>query len=75
VLLSLPGFWPQFEGYVQTVESAWTGPRPDIDALRMVDHLLRVTAKALKQWSAKAVGNIKSQIAVAKEVIFRLEAA
>jgi hypothetical protein len=57
------------------VESAWTGPRPDIDALRMVDHLLRVTAKALKQWSAKAVGNIKSQIAVAKEVIFRLEAA
>jgi hypothetical protein len=41
----------------------------------MVDHLLRGTAKALQQWSAKAVGNIKSQITVAKEIIFRLEAA
>jgi hypothetical protein len=41
----------------------------------MVDHLLWGTAKALQQWSAKAVGNIKSQIAVAKDVIFRLEAA
>jgi hypothetical protein len=41
----------------------------------MVDHLPRGTAKALQQWSDKAVGNIKSQIAVAKEVIFWLEAA
>jgi hypothetical protein len=41
----------------------------------MVDHLLRGTTKALQQWSAKAVGKIKSQITVAKEVIFRLEAA
>jgi hypothetical protein len=41
----------------------------------MVDHLLQRTAKAMQQWSAKAVGNIKSQITVAKEVIFQLEAA
>jgi hypothetical protein len=41
----------------------------------MVDHLLRATAKALQQWSDKAVGNIKFQILVTKEVIFRLEAA
>jgi hypothetical protein len=53
----------------------WNGPRPDVDALRMVDHLLRATAKALQQWSAKVVGNIKFQITGAKEVIFRLEAA
>jgi hypothetical protein len=41
-------FWPQFEGYLQTVKSVWNGPRPDVDALRMVDHLLRGTAKALQ---------------------------
>jgi exonuclease III len=68
-------FWPQFEGYLQTVESVWNGPRTDVDVLRMVDHLLQRTAKAMQQWSAKAVGNIKSQITVAKEVIFQLEAA
>jgi hypothetical protein len=68
-------FWPQFEGYLQTVESVWNGPQPDVYALRMVHHLLRGTAKALQHWSAKVVGNIKSQIAVAKKVIFRLEAA
>jgi hypothetical protein len=49
-------FWPQFEGYLQTVESVWNGPRPDVDALRMVDHLLRGTAKVLQQWSAKRLG-------------------
>jgi hypothetical protein len=43
------------------------------DALCMVDHLFRDTAKTLQQWSAKAVGNIKTQIAVSREVIFRLE--
>jgi hypothetical protein len=49
-------FWPQFEGYLQTVESVWNGPQPDVYALRMVDHLLRGTAKALQHWSAKVVG-------------------
>lgn len=39
----------QFEGYLKTVESAWNGPRPDMDTLRTVDHLLRETAKAMQQ--------------------------
>jgi hypothetical protein len=37
------------------IESVWNGPRSYVDALRMVDHLLRATAKNLQQWSDKAM--------------------
>lgn len=65
-------FLSQFDRFLSTVESV---PRPDVDPLKTIDHLLRQTAKELKRWSAKAAGNILTQIQVAKEVIFRLEAA
>jgi hypothetical protein len=32
-------------------------------------------AKGLKAWSAKSIGNIRTQVLVAKEVIFRLDVA
>lgn len=36
---------------------------------------LTIYSKGLKRWSAKVVGSIRTQMQVAKEVIFRLEAA
>lgn len=68
-------YWPQFDGFLEAVEGVWNGLRLMEDPLRTIDHLLRETAKGLKKWSAKAVGSIQTQIQVAKEVIFRLEAA
>jgi hypothetical protein len=62
-------------GFLDTVKAFWSAPRPDADPLRLIDHLLCDTAKALVKWSAKAVGSIRMQIQVAKEVIFRLEVA
>lgn len=48
---------------------------PVTDPLRTINFLLCETAKGLKRWSAKAVGSIRTQIQVAKEVIFHLELA
>jgi hypothetical protein len=59
-------------GFLDTVKAIWSVPRPDVDPLRLIDHLLR---EALVKWSAKAVGSIWMQIQVSKEVIFRLEVA
>jgi hypothetical protein len=41
----------------------------------VLDRKLRATAKALKKWSDKWIGNIKLQIAIALEVILRLDMA
>lgn len=63
-------FWLQFGGYLEAVEAAWIGSRLVVDPLRTIDHLLREIAKGLKRWRVKVVGSIRTQIQVAKEVIF-----
>jgi hypothetical protein len=68
-------FWPKVVSFLDTIKAVWSAPRLDADPLRLIDHLLRDTAKELVKWSAKAVGSIQMQIHVAKEVIFRLEVA
>jgi hypothetical protein len=60
-------------GFLDTVKTVWSAPRPDVDPLCLIDHLLCETVKLLVKWSAKAVGSIRMQIQVAKELIFRLE--
>ena len=71
-------FWPKCEGYLQVVEEAWNAPLPwstsDADAFRCLDFKLRNTAKMLKSWSAKRVGSVRLQLAIAKEITLRLDA-
>jgi hypothetical protein len=57
------------------VKAAWSSPLPLADPLRTIDQRLRETAKGLKAWSAKSIGSIRTQVLVAKEVIFRLDEA
>ena len=72
-------FWPKCEGYLQVVEEAWKSPLPwasgTADAFRCLDFKLRNTAKMLKSWSAKHVGAVRLQLAIAKEIVLRLDAA
>jgi hypothetical protein len=49
-------------GFLDTVKAVWSAPCPDADPLRLIDHLLHETVKALVKWSAKAVGSIRMQI-------------
>jgi hypothetical protein len=62
-------------GFLDTVKAVWSAQHPDAGPLRLIDHLLHETVKALVKWSVKAVGSIRMQIQVAKEAIFRLEVA
>jgi hypothetical protein len=68
-------FRTQVQGYLDTVKAAWSSPLPLADPLRTIDQRLREMAKGLKAWGAKSIGNICTQVLVAKEVIFRLDAA
>jgi len=70
-------YWAKCDGYLQVVEEAWNAPLPwsnlAVDAFRILDFKLRNTAKALKSWSAKKVGSISLQLAIAKEIVYRLD--
>jgi hypothetical protein len=54
---------------------AWSTPVPLVDLLRTNDQWLQETTKGLKTWSAKSTGSICTKVQIAKEVIFRLDAA
>jgi len=70
-------FWPQCSGYAQVVEEAWLGAGLDsqVDALRSLDSKFRLTAQALKRWSTTHIGSIRLQLAIAKEIVYRLDLA
>ena len=62
---------------MEVVAEAWNAPLPctDLDPFRILDIKLRATAKALKSWSAKHVGNVQLQLAIAKELVLRFDCA
>ena len=70
---------PKYEGYLQVVEESWKSPlpwsTPDIDAFCCLNFKLRNTAKMLRSWSAKNIGSVRLQLAIAKEIVLRLDAA
>ena len=45
------------------------------DPCRVLDYKLRNVARALRSWSMKHIGSIKLQLAIARQVIIRLDAA
>lgn len=62
-------------GFAEVVMAAWNKPLQQTDAIRKLHIKLSRTAKALKQWQKATIGNIKLQIAVAKETIWRFDVA
>ena len=72
-------YWTRCEGFLQVVEDAWNAPLPwsatDVDIFRCLDFKLRQTAKALKSCSVKHIGSVHLQLAIAKEIVFRLDSA
>jgi hypothetical protein len=67
--------WPCFPGFLEAVHEGWNLTLQNADACRILDYKLRDTAKALKRWSQRFVGSVRLQLAVAREVIFKLEQA
>jgi hypothetical protein len=66
--LGLPGFQ-------DVVKQVWEKPLQAIDAIRRLHIKLSRTAKALKKWEKTYIGNIKFQLAIAKEALWQLDQA
>lgn len=60
--------WSRLPGYMETVAGAWQGMLQNADPLRVLDHKLRNTIKALQSWSQKFIGSIRLQLTIAREV-------
>lgn len=65
--------WPRLPGYLETVAAAWQPTLRDADRMRILDFKLRNTARALQSWSQRFVGSVRLQLAIAREVVLRLE--
>ena len=68
-------FWVKLPGFLDVVASVWPATLLHADPCRVLDYKLRNVARALRSWSMKHIGSIKLQLAIAREVILRLDAA
>jgi hypothetical protein len=68
-------FWIKFEGFQDVVQTAWDSVNEEICPFQTFDLKLKKTAKSLISWSNNQVGHIRSQLALAKEILHRLEIA
>jgi hypothetical protein len=57
------------------VREAWSCSVENVDACRALDIKLRATVKALKGWSGKNIGSVRSQLFMARELIAQLDVA
>jgi hypothetical protein len=63
------------EGFKETVSEAWNKQLQATDPIRRFHIKLSRTAKALKKWQRTCIGDLRKQIAMAKEIIWRLDQA
>lgn len=67
--------WVRRPGFLDVVKEAWHCPLVDVDPFQRLDWLLRNTSRELQRWSGRFVGSVRLQLAIAKEVVHRLEMA
>jgi hypothetical protein len=60
--------WSKFPGFLDAVREGWGTTLQNVDACTILDFKFHNTAKALKRWSQKFVGNVRLQLAIANEV-------
>jgi hypothetical protein len=68
-------FWPKIEGFHEVIKEAWNSVENSRCPFLALDKKLRVAARSLQSWSAKRVDHIRTQLAMAKELLHRLEIA
>ncbi|KAJ1262446.1 hypothetical protein BS78_09G108200 [Paspalum vaginatum] len=68
-------FWIQLPGFQDTITNSWNKPVHTVCPLERISIKLKRLTRALQSWSYSQVGNVKNQLAVAREVLHRLEIA
>lgn len=65
-------FWPKFEDYEDIVAAAWQRPGTQ-DPVACLDDMLRNLVKELQRWASTKIGEINSQLLMARELVLRLD--
>jgi hypothetical protein len=68
-------FWIKIDGFNEVVQQACTSSVSSSDAILRLHVKMSRTAKALKIWSRKTVGNFKVQLAIIQTVLILLQKA
>jgi len=68
-------FWPQLDGFQDVVAQAWGSVEIRFCPLETLSLKFKSLTRALQSWSQKCIGQIRSQFALAKEIIHQLEIA
>jgi hypothetical protein len=68
-------FWLRIQGFKETITEAWNKATLAIGPIHRVHLKLSRTAKALRKWQRLCIGDLRMQIATAKEIILRLNQA
>jgi hypothetical protein len=68
-------YWLKLLGFHKVVKETWDKPLLATDAIRRLHIKLARITKTLKQWEKQNIGNIKMQLAIIKEVIWKLDQA
>ena len=68
-------YWVNLTGYMEVVAAAWSAMLLHADPFRVLDYKLRNVARALKSWSDKRIGSVRLQLALARDVVLRLDEA
>jgi hypothetical protein len=68
-------FWPKFDGFQQAVQQAWGAVQTKPCPLETLALKFKAAAWALQSWSDKKVGNFRSQLQLAREILHQLEIA
>ena len=68
-------FWPKCEDYDEFIAQAWKRPTVACDPLARLDLMLRNLVRQLQSWSEKRIGQIKTQLLLARELVLRLDYA
>jgi hypothetical protein len=66
-------FWPKLPGYLDGVQQAWEQPVNVFNPFLKLHIKLSRTAKALKQWAKKTIGNSKLLLCAARQLIAILD--
>jgi hypothetical protein len=67
-------YWLRLEGFQDTVTAAWNSAW-DADPFQRMLLRLQATARALTSWSSRSVGNVRSKMALSRELISRFDKA
>ncbi|XP_073355553.1 uncharacterized protein [Aegilops tauschii subsp. strangulata] len=68
-------YWTKLDGFHQTVQEAWNSTPSVDDPFCRIYARLKATARRLQSWSARTTATISNQLAVARELIVRLDMA